>query len=236
MSIARELFATVPAGPDESLPLAEEILDLELFVSGIPDAVRQSLKRPDDPTGRSVPHGFALRSADDVLKLLPVRPPRFRPGDVLPGKSGWVLEQLLGMGGFGEVWFTRHARMTSLSGAVKFCFGQSGRDLIHEAGLIDRVMSTGRHPNIVPLLDVHLEGDCPWLLFEYVAGGNLIDWIHRLASRAPAQRLPLVLAALRQLCEAVTYFHRLPVPIVQSNSSAKIAIRSISTGSSRAVV
>jgi len=102
VSIVREVFAAVPVGADDSLPLAEEIIDLELFVAAIPDAVRQSLKRADDPTGRSVPHGFALRSADDVLRLLPARPPRFRPGDALPGKSGWVLAGPLGMGVLGE--------------------------------------------------------------------------------------------------------------------------------------
>jgi serine/threonine protein kinase len=124
------------------------------------------------------------------------------------------LERLRGTGGFGEVWFARHARMGSLSGAVKFCFGQSGRDLIHEADLIDRVMRAGTHPNIVPLKDAHLEGACPWLLFEYVAGGTLTDWIHQLAGKPKEQRLTQASAALKQLCEAVGFFHALPVPIV----------------------
>ena len=132
----------------------------------------------------------------------------------LSGKPGWVQDRLLGIGGFGEVWFAQHERIRSLSGAVKFCFGQSGQDLIHEAGLIDRVMSAGRHPNIVPLIDAHLDGETPWLLFEYVGGGSLTDWIHQLAGKSQEKRREQVLAALGQLAGAVDSFHQQKPPIV----------------------
>ncbi len=193
---------------------ADDIIDLELYLTAIPDAVRQSLKRPEDPTGKTVPAAFTLKSADDVLKLLPPRPPRFRPGMALPGKPGWVLDRLLGTGGFGEVWFTRHARLKTLFGAVKFCFGQSARDLIHEADLIDRVMEAEKHPRIVPLLDAHLEGPTPWLMFEYVGGGTLTDYIHRLAERMTVNRVVEAIAMLTLLGEAVDCFHSLPEPVV----------------------
>lgn len=104
--------------------------------------------------------------------------------------------------------------MPSLGGAIKFCLGQTGRDLIHEARLIDRVMQAGAHPNIVPLTDAHLDGDTPWLLFEYVGGGSLTDWMHALAAQPTEKRIPQVLAAFRQLAEAVAFFYALPDPIV----------------------
>ena len=210
--IVNDAVAKLP--PSDPPPTEEEIIDLVQYLSGIPDAVRQSLKRPEDPIGKSLPDGFALNSADDVVKILPPRPPRFRPGMVVPNKPGWVLDRLLGMGGFGEVWFARHARVSSLSGAIKFCFDKNGRDLIHEADLIDRVMAAKHHPNIVPLKDAHLEGDTPWLLFEYVGGGCLTDWIHSLAALPNEKRLPQVITAIKQLAEAVGSFHKLSRPIV----------------------
>jgi hypothetical protein len=116
--VAKEAAAEVVSAAGIS---AEDAIDLEIYLSAVPDAVRQSFKRPDDPSGRSTPAGYMPRSATDVIKLLPSRPPRFRPGADLPGKSGWVLERPLGTGGFGEVWYTRHRKIAALQGAVKFC-------------------------------------------------------------------------------------------------------------------
>lgn len=210
---AQQAREAIAAGVPAATP-PQDVASLHLFLTGIPDAVRQSLKRPEDPGGKSVPGAFALTSPDDLMRLLPARPPRFRPNDPLPGKPGWVLERLLGTGGFGEVWHARHASMSSLNGAVKFCLGESARDLIHEAGLIDRVMQAGRHPNLVPLTDVHLDGPTPWLMFEYVAGGTLTDFIHVVAGKPIDVRVKQVLAALKQLCSAVTVFHGMEPAVV----------------------
>ncbi len=203
--IAREVAAGHP----------DDIIDLvEAYLTQVPAAITQSLKRADDPSGTTLPFGFAVSSAEDVAKMLPPRVPRFRPNMPVPGKAGWTLDRLLGVGGFGEVWYAKHDRMASLVGAIKFCFGQTGRDLIHEADLIDRVMQAGTHPNIVPLKDVHLDGDAPWIMFEYVGGGTLTDWIHSLAGKSNEDRLPQVLSAIKQLADAVAFFHALERPLV----------------------
>ena len=189
-------------------------LNLELYLSQIPAVVQQSLRRPEDPTGRTVPSAFALNTPEAVSKLLPLRAPRFKPGDALTGRPGWVLDRPLGVGGFGEVWLAKHQTRTSLVGAVKFCHGQQARDLRHEGGLIDRVMAAGSHHNIVPLRDIHLEGDPAWLMYEYVPGGDLADIIRKLQKSDQAKRVQLTMIALKQLCAAVAHFHRLSPAIV----------------------
>ena len=206
------MVAALPAGspvPDEA-----DVVPLELYLSAIPEATRQSLKSKADPTGRTAPAGFALKDADDVVKLLPLRAPRFRPGDALPGKPGWTLERLLGLGGFGEVWLARSTQVRSLFGAVKFYSDQHGRDLAREADLIDRVMYAGAHPNLVPLKDAHFDGPSPWLMFEYVEGGTLADRLHALAALPDAERIPQAVSALRQVAEAAAHGHRMDPPLV----------------------
>lgn len=125
-----------------------------------------------------------------------------------------MLVRPLGVGGFGEVWLARNAKLTSLVGAVKFCLGQQARDIQHESGVIDRVMQAGPHANIVPLLDVALEGEVPWLMYEYVPGGDLADFIRTLQARSPAERCKQAIAALRQIASAVAHFHKLTPPVV----------------------
>ena len=209
VEVAREIAVERSASPGE--------LDaLELYLTAIPAAVQQSLRRADDPGGTIVPLSFALDEPDDVLRLLPPRPPRFRPGGRFPGKPGWTLERPLGIGGFGEVWLARHPRLESLRGAVKFCHDLKtrDRDLLHEGGLIDRIMANGRHPNIVPLLDADLDGDLPWLMFEFVDGGTLLDRVREWERLEASERLDRATAALKDMASAVGQFHRLEPPVV----------------------
>ena len=79
----------------------DEQVALELYLAQIPGAVRASLKRADDPSGKTVPPDFALDSPQDLARVLPQRAPQFRPGSALPGRPGWKLDELLGAGGFG---------------------------------------------------------------------------------------------------------------------------------------
>ena len=200
----------------EAMPAAtpDDQFQLEMYLTQIPAAVKQSLKRPDDPTGLSVPAGFSMKSPDDVLKWLPPRVPKFRPNDPVPGKPGWVLAEQIGVGGFGEVWLAKHPKFATLVGAIKFCHDLESRDrdLMHESGVVDRVMAAGRHPNIVPLLDVNLDGDAPWLMYEYVPGGDLADLIR--AWSGSSERVAKAAALLEELAAAVGHFHQLSPPVV----------------------
>ena len=64
------------------------------------------------------------------------------------------------------------------------------------------------------VLDAALDGDAPWLMYEYVGGGNLTDLIHRWQTLPPSDRERCVIAAMTELSAAVATFHRLTTPIV----------------------
>ena len=239
--IREEVVAIAAAGVEEVRKVAEQVVQevaknvapaekaaLELYLTQVPGAVRASFRRAEDPSGRSVPDQFALNDGADLARRLPSKLPRFRPGEALPGRPGWELGELLGSGGFGEVWLARNPSLSALKGAVKFGTDPQARErlLRHEGGLVSRVMEEGRHPNIVPLLDAYLEGDTPWLMYEYVSGGELGTLIGAWQTATPADRASRSVTALRTLAAAVGHFHRLRPPLVHRDlKPANILVR-----------
>jgi len=204
--VAREVVA---AGP------VEDRLTLELYLSQVPGAVRKSLRRPEDYTGRSVPAGFVLDTADDMARLLPPQMPQFRTGQQLPGRPGWSLLEPLGAGGFGEVWKVEHDFIPGIR-AVKFCTDPTAKQrlLTHEGKLIARVMKEGRHLHVVPLVDADLISETPWLAYEFVGGGDLAGKILAWQQLPVAERVAQAIESLRVLAQTTSHFHRLTPPIV----------------------
>src|SRR5205085_1638916 len=66
---------------------------LTCYLGQVPDAVRQSLRRPSDPGGTTVPPGTSLGRAEDLLAFLPAGLPRFRAGD-RPLAADWELVEM----------------------------------------------------------------------------------------------------------------------------------------------
>jgi serine/threonine protein kinase len=207
-AVAHEVAAGQP--PEIELRLAD-------YLTQVPALIRQSFKRPTDARGLSLPARLALDRPEDLLSFLPARLPRFQPGDRPPGVGDWELVELLGVGGFGEVWKARHRFFDGIAPvALKFCLDPAARDrlLKHEAGVLNQVMRHGRHPGIVPLLDAALGADPPCLKYEYVEGGDLSGLLREWADLPPAQRWPRATRVLAQLAHIVGVAHRLSPPIV----------------------
>ena len=201
----RVALAEVAAMPQvEFDKKAEEIIDVELadkppeyrkavteYVKLIPPRIRASFSRPEDPTGTTAPAKWSATRPDDIVPFLPPRPPMFREGDSPPEANRWILTERLGIGGFGEVWKARSKTMQNSYSAFKFCLDPVSQQRIFENELENIELVKNElidHPNIVKLIDAHLEGDSPWLQYEYVPGGDLGQlvgtWPNDLAVRA----------------------------------------------------
>src|SRR5262249_46316068 len=88
---------------------------LSIYLALLPGAARASMR-----------HAAPIEDEEDYLALLPSHLPRFKPGDrPLPGID-WELEELLGAGGFGEVWKARNPHFDGVPPvALKFCLDPS---------------------------------------------------------------------------------------------------------------
>jgi eukaryotic-like serine/threonine-protein kinase len=192
-------------------------LQLISYLTQVPASVRASLRRPADPAGVTVPANLPLRKPDDLLPLLPARPPRFRPGDHPPGVGDWELVELLGVGGFGEVWKAKHVHFDGIPPvALKFCLDPQAQQQImrHEAAVLNQVMRQGKHPGIVPLLDAHLSAEPPCLKYEYVGGGDLSGLVAGWNAVPPPDRVARAARLVLELAEIIAFAHKLDPPIV----------------------
>ena len=234
-----ELEAVAQAAPSEILALADAAVaalspsisqelrdEVRAYLTQIPAAVRRTFRRPGEPSGRTAPAGLPLAGPADLLPLLPERLPRFRPGQTLRDGSRELVE-LLGAGGFGEVWKARNPdRPRAPATAIKFCLDTAAAaTLRNEADLLDRITAEGTHPGLVRLLDTGLRSDPPFVEYEYVEGGDLGGLIrerHAAGSATPEWAAGVML----QLADAVGFAHRLAPPIVHRDlKPANILVR-----------
>ena len=159
--------------------------------------------------------GTSKRLPVDVRRQTPA--PVFAAGDTVPNLSSWVLERNLGGGGFGEVWLARHAfRPEEKLRAVKFCTDPDARHRLvtHEQNVVRRVMKyAGGHPNIVPLLECNLDGDIPWLMYEFVEGGTLAGLVAEWRELAMPKRLGRAVRVLHAIAGALATCHRFDPPL-----------------------
>jgi serine/threonine protein kinase len=144
----------------------------------------------------------------------------FQQGAAVPGADEWLLAQLLGRGGFGEVWLAKK-RLREEWRAVKFCTHPVARTRLatHETNIIGHVLKhaadCGACQNIVPLLDYKLDGATPWLMYEYVPGNRtLVNVIEESGRLAIEHRLAQLVNALQPVAQAVGELHHMSVPIV----------------------
>ncbi len=202
------------------------------YLSQVPGLIRHSLQRPADPQGLSVPTWFDVQRPVDVLPFLPGGRPMFKRGDRPLPTVDLELKELLGAGGFGEVWRAENPYLPGMgSVALKFfrATGQQAREqLLHEARVVDRVVQANPdHPGLVRLQNTYLSAERPCLQFEYVSGCNLSGLIrHQWQDyRNKAYEIIACIASI------VGLGHRLNPPLVHRDlKPSNILIAKTNTG------
>ncbi|HEX4612764.1 MAG TPA: serine/threonine-protein kinase, partial [Urbifossiella sp.] len=203
-SAAKSIFLDLaPDASDEDLAMAVE------FLTAIPPAVDRALV-PDATGGRSVPASVVWDDPRSLLQLLPEDVPPYPAESPLTG-TPYRLRELLGAGGFGAVYRAESPSLQHLPLAIKFCLDKSLLPALNqERSNLERLMRAGGRgsAHVVRLYGYDLDHATPYLVYEFVPGGDLT---RLLSARSAALGRPPgpaeVLGWMAQITEGLAFAH-----------------------------
>lgn len=211
-------LAAEAVGAESGVWTSEQRASAVAYLAEVPATLRQSLRRPEDLSGRTVPSYRGFERPEELAALLPRRLSQMKAGQVVHGLE---LVRLVGRGGYGEVW---EAVPRGVPGAdpvaLKFCTDARARRqlLEHEAGVAARVMKCGHHPGIVRLLRMHLDDDVPSLEFEFVDGGDLGAVLRSIWADSEPLDVADTFELMRQVLEPFAFMHAASPAIVHRDA------------------
>ena len=117
--------------------------------------------------------------------------------------GNYRLVRLLGRGNFADVYLGTHIHLNTQA-AIKVLHGQLADQEVEGFLTEARTIARLRHPHIIQVLDLGVEGTTPFLVMDYASGGNL-------SQRYPhGTQLPLdvIISYVKQVAEALQYAHQ----------------------------
>ena len=124
---------------------------------------------------------------------------RDRVGEQL---GNYRLTQLLGEGGFAEVYLGEHIHLGTQA-AIKVLHTQLAKDDLEGFRIEARTIARLEHLNIVRVLEFGIEGGIPFLVMSYAPNGNLRQ---RHGKGVPLP-LPTIVSYIKQVAAALQYAH-----------------------------
>jgi hypothetical protein len=181
--------------------------ELVNYMSAIPMTARRAISRPNDGGRPATLLSQVPQSENDLRRFIPLRPPRFQPGDQAPGYD-YQLDLLLGQGGFAEVWKAHHLYRTKQPPvALKFCLDPSLLvSLKMEIKVLDILSGPRSDDDFVRLLDTAYSADPPFLVYEYVDGGDLVSWLADFDGNPPSGMD--IVRVLKMTARALAFAHQ----------------------------
>ncbi len=139
---------------------------------------------------------------------------QLEPGTLLAGR--YQIERFLAGGGMGVVYIAQDQRLTDRRVAIKEIFDRftNPEERAQAIAYFHREADTLAqltHPAIPAIFDRFGEGNCHYLVMDFIEGKNLEEEVAAQAGQLPESR---VIEVGRELCDVLTYLHSFSPPVI----------------------